>query len=125
MQQLSNYEKKRRKHEKELNSFRNKMGSNIVWFDSLSKTKQYDILFGWKRICHMNKMTKPEYVRVAKRVPIDPKRPFGRTKIVKQMELKYPPSLKHFIKECKTKREDQPKVQNIRQVAIDLLLNEK
>ena len=46
---ISNYEKKRRQHEKELNSFRNKMGSNIVWFDSLSKTKQYDLLFGWKR----------------------------------------------------------------------------
>jgi hypothetical protein len=101
------------------------MGSNIVWFDSLSKTKQYDILFGWKRKVHMNDRTKPEYVEVLKRVPVDPKRPWGRTKITKVKELRYPASLKHFIQECKKNREYQPSTQNVRQVAIDLLLNNK
>lgn len=48
--QLSNKDKKSRQHEKELASFRNKMGSNIVWFDSLSKRKQYDLLFQWKKL---------------------------------------------------------------------------
>lgn len=123
--ELSKYEKKRRQHEKELNSFRNKMGSNIVWFNSLPKGKQYDILFGWKRTLHRSERTKPEYVEVLKRVPVDPKRPYGRTRVTKVMELRYPPSLKHFIKDCKKRREYQPRVQNIRHTAIDLLLKEK
>lgn len=123
--QLSIKEKKRRQHEKELNSFRNKMGSNIVWFDSLPKGKQYDLLFGWKRFCHLNKRTKPEYVKVAKRIPIDPQRPWGRKKVVKVVELLYPPSLKHFIKACKKNRNYQPRVQDVRQTAIDLLLKKK
>jgi len=36
---LSNKEKKRRQHEKELNSLRNKMGRNTIWFDALNKTE--------------------------------------------------------------------------------------
>ena len=48
MIEISNNEKKRRQYKKELKSLRNKMGSNIVWFDSLPKSKQYDILFKWK-----------------------------------------------------------------------------
>jgi len=64
---ISNYEKKRRQHEKELKSFRNKMGSNIVWFDSLSKTKQYDLLFGWKREKSSNKLQSPEDKIIFKR----------------------------------------------------------
>lgn len=123
--QLSNYEKKRRQHEKELNSLRNKMGSNIVWFDSLSKGKQYDILFGWKRIIYMNKLTKPQYIKVSKRVPIDPTRLYGRKKTINRMELIYPPSLKHFIQDCKKNIRYQPMVQNIRQTTIDILLKEK
>ena len=46
---LSNKEKKRRQHEKELNSLRNKMGKNVIWFDALNKTQQYDFLFRWKK----------------------------------------------------------------------------
>jgi hypothetical protein len=123
--QLSNREKKKRKNKKELNSLRNKMGSNIVWFDSLSKTKQYDILFGWKKIKYKNTITKPEYRKVAKRVPIDPLRPWGRKKMVQVMELKYPASLKHFIKECRESNLFKPIVQNVRQTTIDIILNEK
>jgi len=123
--QLSNKEKKKRQHEKELVSFRNKMGSNIVWFDSLSKRKQYDLLFGWKRVRHMDKRTKPEYVEISKRVPVDPTRPYGKKKIIKVLELRYPPSLKHYIKTCKKARIYQPRIQNVRQAAIDILLNSK
>jgi hypothetical protein len=123
--QLSNKEKKRRQNEKELVSFRNKMGSNIVWFDSLSKRKQYDLLFGWKRLKHMNNRTKPEYVKVNKRVPIDPTRPYGKIKMVVVAEIRYPASLKHYIKECKKTRMYQPIVQNVRQATIDILLNSK
>lgn len=123
--QLSNKEKKRRQHEKELKSFRNKMGSNIVWFDSLSIGKQYDLLFGWKRTKHMNTRTKPEFCKISKRVPIDETRPWGRKKMVRSTELQYPPSLKHFIKECRKRSNFQPMVQNVRQTTIDILLNEK
>lgn len=123
--QLSNKEKKRRKSEKELKSFRNKMGSNIIWFDSLSKGKQFDLLFGWKRTKHMNKRTKPEFIKSTKRVPVDESRPWGRKKIVKVLELKYPPSLKHFIKTCRSDSNFQPRVQNVRQTTIDMLLNKK
>jgi hypothetical protein len=122
---ISIKEKKRRQHEKELRSFRNKMGSNIVWFDSLGKNRQYDLLFGWKRVKSMNKRVQPEYVLVNKRVPVDPKRPYGRSKIIKVLELKYPASLKHFIKECRQRRDFQPSVRNVRQATIDILLNNK
>ena len=123
--QISNKEKKKRQHEKELASFRNKMGSNIVWFDSLSKRKQYDLLFGWKRVRHMNKITKPEYIEISKRVAVDPTRPYGKKKIIKVLELIYPPSLKYYIKDCKKNRMYQPRIQNVRQAAIDILLKSK
>jgi hypothetical protein len=123
--QLSNYEKKRRKHEKELSSFKNKMGSNIVWFNSLPTKKQYDALFMWKKLNYNNKLTSPGYTKVPKRVPIDPTRPYGRKKVVKVKELKYPPSLKHFIKGIIQIPSYRPKVQRIRETTIDILLNKK
>ena len=39
---LLDKEKKRRQHEKELKSLRNKMGKSIIWFDALNKTQQYE-----------------------------------------------------------------------------------
>ena len=38
--QLFNKEKKKRQKEKELASFKNKMGSKYGWFDFLSKKRQ-------------------------------------------------------------------------------------
>ena len=61
---ISEKESKRKQHEKELKSFRNKMGQNIVWFDSLSLTKQYDLLFQWKRERHNNKLTNPKKLKL-------------------------------------------------------------
>lgn len=122
--QISDKEKKKRQHEKELNSLRNKMGVNIVWFDSLSLRKKYDILFGWKRLRKVKTRQKPEFVEITKRVPIDPLRPWGRKKLVKVTELWYPPSLKHYIKDCRKNSKYQPRVQNIRETSIDMLLSE-
>lgn len=122
---ISDKERKKRKHENELKSFRNKMGSNIVWFDSLSNQKQYDLLFQWKRIKFRNKKEKPEYVTCVKRIPLDPLRPWGRKKYVKTLELSYPPSLKHFIKECRESQQFRPSVNKVRECTIDLILNQK
>ena len=73
----------------------------------------------------MNKRTQPEYVSVTRRVAVDSTRPFGKRKTINVKELLYPPSLKHFIKQCKGDRRFKPMIQNIRQSTIDLLLNEK
>ena len=56
---ISKKEKKARQHKKELKSFRNKMGSHKIWFDSLPLGKQYDLLFLWKTDKHYNKLEKP------------------------------------------------------------------
>lgn len=110
---ISVKEKKKRQHEKELKSFRNKMGQNIVWFDSLSKTKQFDLLFQWKKEKKNNKLTIPEKTFVWRRA-------------IKWVEItKYPPNLKYFIKERKNSRMFTPNIANVRQTTIDILLNKK
>jgi hypothetical protein len=119
---ISLKEKKKRQHEKELKSFRNKMGKNIVWFDSLGKTRQFDLLFQWKREKNNNKLTCPEKVYV-KLSQIDTgtwRRIFKWTGVTK-----YPPNLKYFIEERKKLRIFSPDIVNIRQSTIDLLLNKK
>ena len=119
---LSEKEKIKKKNEKELKSFRNKMCSNIVWIDSLGKTKQYDLLFQWKKEKHNNKLTKPEKVKV-RQSQIDSK---TWRRIFKWVEVtKYPPNLKYFIKERKHLRMFTLNVVNVRQATIDLLLNKK
>lgn len=122
---VSNKRKKQTQHEKELKSFRNRMGSNIIWFDSLSLTKKWDLLFAWKKIKSKNKLEKPEWVIANKRVAIDPLRPWGRTKLIKEKVLKYPPSLKHFIIECKLSGLFNPIVTKVRENTIDMILNNK
>lgn len=117
---ISNYEKKRRQHEKELKSFRNKMGSNIVWFDSLSKTKQYDLLFGWKREKKSNKLEQPEQKIILRFIAFG----WGRKKI-KQKITSYPSSLKHFIIKCRVNPNFRPHRTKVREAAIDILLNSK
>lgn len=97
---LSNKEKKRRQHEKELKSLRNKMGKNIVWFDALNKTQQYDVLFAWKREKKINTRTKPQKKTMVRKVG-----GFfnGRYKTVrKEIEIvSYPPNFKYFLKNIK------------------------
>ena len=117
---ISNYEKKRRQHEKELKSFRNKMGKNIVWFDSLSKTKQYDLLFSWKREKENNKLQAPEQKTILRPSFIGFKR-----KMIKQKITSYPASLKHFIIKCRVNPQFQPSRTKVRYAAIDIILNSK
>lgn len=62
------------------------------------------------------KIKKPETYKATRRV--------GR-RIIYVNELRYPPSLKHFIKEKKCLPAYKPNVQNIRQATIDILLNNK
>jgi hypothetical protein len=117
---ISNHEKKRRQHEKELKSFRNKMGKNIVWFDSLSKTKQYDLLFGWKREKSSNKLKAPEEKTIMRPTWVG-----YRRKMVKEKVTSYPVSFKHFIVKCRVNTQFQPSRTKVRDAAIDILLNSK
>lgn len=111
--ELSNKEKKRRQHEKELNSFRNKMGINLTWFDSLPKEKQYSILFSWKRQKYFKKnMTEPEIKKI---------KMYRRIRLVKI----YPPKSKHYIKMIRKNRRYKSSVGDLRQAAINLILNTK
>jgi hypothetical protein len=97
---LSDKEKKRRQHEKELNSLRNKMGKNIAWFDALNKTQQYDILFRWKKEKHRNNLIKPQKKTLIKRVGGYTNGRF--TMIKKKIEvISYPPNFKYFLKNIK------------------------
>jgi len=115
---ISNKSKIRIKHEKELNSLRNKMGSNIVWFDSLSKKDRYDILFQWKKEKYQNKLTQPEKVKVRKLVPTGYRMKYQWVEITK-----YPPNLKHFINLAKLRY--RPSIVRVRETAIDLILKNK
>jgi len=75
------------KIQKELKSFKNKLhGSNKIWFDSLSNTKKFDVLFMWKYEKSNNKLTEPLIKRV-------------RGKIIKI----YPVKLKYFLNRVKSK----------------------
>jgi hypothetical protein len=96
------------------------MGKNIVWFDSLSKTKQYDLLFSWKREKENNKLQAPEQKTILRPSFIGFKR-----KMIKQKITSYPASLKHFIIKCRVNPQFQPSRTKVRDAAIDILLNSK
>ena len=99
-------ERKKRKHKKELKSLRNKMGKNIIWFESLSPKKQYDVLFLWKHEKRFNKLTEP----------IINKTRWGDITL-------YPPNFKHFINKLKKQHNFRVNKQTLRENAIDLILN--
>ena len=117
---ISNKEKKRRQHEKELNSLRNKLsGQLIVWFDSLSTQRRYDLLFEWKYLKHVKSgIEKPVIGKVKRR-----NRFTRKIDVVKT--ITYPASFKHFVKAKKSSFRYKPHVANIRNTTIDILLNEK
>lgn len=111
---MTEKEKKRRQHKKELNSLRNKMGKYIVWFDSLSEKNQYDVLFAWKNEKHFNKLTEPKHVQlIANRYQ----------RLSKLFRTNYPVNFKYFI--LKMKRRYRSSVSKIRESAIDLILTKK
>lgn len=115
---LSDKEKKRKQHEKELNSFRNKMGSDIAWFDSLHTTQKYDLLFEWKEEKYKNKLTEPKVTKIKRRNPFLRKWEFVEV-------TSWPINFKHFIKSRKNSRRYRPNVANLRDATIDILLSKK
>jgi hypothetical protein len=118
----SNKEKKRRQHLKELNSLRNRMGKNIIWFDSLNKGQQYDVLFMWKREKKDNKLTIPETTLFRERIFDVVK---GRLKLVlKEIEvISYPPKLKYFLKNIKPNFSIN--INDMRETSLMHILNSK
>lgn len=110
---LSNREKKRRKHKKELKSFRNKMGINIIWFDSLPIEKQYSLMFNWKKEKYFKRsIVVPEIKKIRMRRYI---------KIIKI----YPPKLKHYVRIIKKSKRYMSNVCDMRNATIDLLIEGK
>jgi len=114
--ELTDKEKKKRQHEKELKSLRNKMGKNLVWFDSLSKRKQYDVLFLWKQHKSFNNLEKPK-VRYVKAF-LHSGRGIQMIKVID-----YPPNLKYFIEDLRLKFRFKVDKSVLRNSAIDLLLS--
>ena len=96
---------KKNQHKKELNSLRNKMGSNIIWFDSLTVKRQYDVLFLWKREKYSNTLESVEILKI-------------RGITIK----KFPVSLKHFLKKIKKMDRFKPLISNIRDTKSDFIL---
>jgi hypothetical protein len=97
---LSNKEKKRRQHKKELLAIRNKMGNSVIWFDALNKAQQYDLLYLWKREKYRNKLTSPKKKTLYKKISGFSN---GKFQIIKkEIEvISYPVNFKHFLKEIK------------------------
>lgn len=105
--------RKRLQHEKEMKSLRNKMGSHLVWFDSLSLRQKYDLLFAWKSEKHMNRDIKsPKKIKVRKR---------GRI-IEKTI---YPTNFKYWISLRRISNRFRTRIQSVRNSAIDIILNQK
>jgi hypothetical protein len=113
---LTDKEKTKRKNQKKLKSFRNKMGINIVWFDSLTKQKQYDLLFEWEQEKYEKKLViKP----IKKRKRILVKKGYRYSPVWSDVII-YPANLKHFIRESKPRYKAE--VSRVRETTIDFLL---
>lgn len=99
-------ERKKRKHKKEMKSLKNKMSNHLVWFESLTTKKQYDVLFLWKHEKRFNHIIEPTISKTR----------WGHV-------TKYPPNFKHFINKLKTQHIFRVNKQTLRENAIDLILN--
>ena len=82
------------------------MGKNIIWFESLSPKKQYDVLFLWKHEKRFNNLTEPTINKTR----------WGEITL-------YPPNFKHFINKLKKQHNFRVNKQTLRENAIDLILN--
>lgn len=112
---ISEKERKRRQHYKELKSLKNKMsGPNLIWFNSLSLRRQYDFLYDWKSEKHFNITKKLEISYV-------PLRGWGIIVPFKE----YPPSLKHFIKKSQKRMKYRVHISKLRDTTISALLETK
>ena len=93
------------KHKKEMKSLKNKMNNHLVWFESLTPKKQYDL---WKHEKRFNNLTEPTIHKSA----------WDDIKL-------YPPNFKHFINKLKQQSRFKVNKQTLRENAIDLILNKK
>lgn len=110
---LTEKQKKIRKLEKELNSLKNKLdGSNLIWFNSLTKERQFDFLIEWKR----EKWNKRNIQK-----PKEIKKYIHYNRTLKVISI-YPSSLKHFIKDCRFKMKYKPSISKYRDTFIESLL---
>lgn len=95
---------------KEFDAFCKKVrANNLVWFDALCKTKKYDLFYEWRR---------EKYNSIEKKRLVTLKH-WGIVITV------YPAKLKHFIREKKKEFRYQPNKKNLRESAIDFILDEK
>jgi hypothetical protein len=106
---ISDKEKKKRQHTKELISIRNRMGNNLIWFDSLTIERQFNFLFQWKKEKHNNKL-------------IEPKVSYRLYRGISTKYIKYPPNLKHFTERLKYKNGFRVNRISTRNSFIDLIL---
>lgn len=116
--EISDKEKKQKQHTKELESLRNKMGKNIIWFNSLPKKLQYNILYDWKKEKYKNKLKAPK-ISYAKPYFFG----FAIKNPKKVKIINYPPSFKHFIKKYITIY--KMPINLIREEAINAILENK
>jgi hypothetical protein len=92
---------------KEFSSFCKKVRvNNQVWFDALSKTKKYDLFYEWKKEKHNSVERKKKIMLRHWKIEI----------------VVYPAKLKHFIREKKNEFRYKPSKTNLRESAIDFIL---
>ena len=95
---------------KEFDAFCKKVRvNNRIWFDALSKTKRYDLFYDWRKEKHTS-IEKKKIFKV---------KMWGMTIPV------YPARLKHFIREKSQEFRYQPSKKNLRESAIDFILDKK
>ena len=110
------FDMKPTKQEKEMRSFKNKFhGSNLIWFESLVKPKQENLLKDWKRYKWYKRNSNNE-VKYFKTWDWNN----NKTEMLKV--INYKPSFKHFIKEKKKMRFYKVSTQIMRDNIIDHLL---
>lgn len=120
-------ERKNRQHKKELKSFRNKMGDNLIWFDSLTNGQQYTLLLKWKE--------EKYYKSDISRGEIDARKliKWGIHEIDhnfvinldKSIFIRYPIKLKHFIRLYRSTSRFSVSKKSIRDTTIDSILDKK
>ena len=110
------FDMKPTKQEKEMRSFKNKFhGSNLIWFESLVKPKQENLLKDWKRYKWYKRNSNNE-VKYFKTWDWNN----NKTEMLKV--INYKTSFKHFIKEKKKMRFYKVSTQIMRDNIIDHLL---
>ena len=110
------FDMKPTKQEKEMRSFKNKFhGYNLIWFESLVKPKQENLLKDWKRYkwYKRNNNNEVKYFKTWD---------WNNNKTEMLKVINYKPSFKHFINEKKKMRFYKVSTQIMRDNIIDHLL---